>query len=226
MGLPGADLGIHLEDPTIAELLKPLGYATGQFGKNHLGDKDEFLPTNHGFDEFFGNLYHLNAEEEPENSDYPKDPEFRRRFGPLGVLKSTADGKIEDTGPLTKKCMEKEFLYWTDDGGLAAIRHGNWKVLFLEQRAIGGAVWADPFVPLRWPRVINLRMDPLERAVNESANYTIWSSRRMFALVPAQAFVAQWLSSFKGFPPRQKPASFSIDQVMDKLTSAPAGGNQ
>src|SRR6266403_1509665 len=110
VGLPGADLGLRTEDPTIAELLKPLGYMTGQFGKNHLGDKDEFLPTAHGFDEFFGNLYHLNAEEEPENADYPKDPEFRKKFGPRGVLRTWAnpDGtqRIEDTGPLTKKRME------------------------------------------------------------------------------------------------------------------------
>ena len=103
VGLPGADLGLQPQDPTVAEFLKPLGYATGQFGKNHLGDKDEFLPTNHGFDEFFGNLYHLNAEEEPENPDYPKDPEFRKRFGPRGVIKASADGRIEDTGPLTKQ---------------------------------------------------------------------------------------------------------------------------
>ena len=106
VGMPGADVGLQPEDPTIAELLKPLGYATGQFGKNHLGDKDEFLPTNHGFDEFFGNLYHLNAEEEPENPDYPKDPAFKARFGPRGVIHSFADGRIEDTGPLTKKRME------------------------------------------------------------------------------------------------------------------------
>ena len=110
VGMPGADVGLRAEDPTIAELLKPLGYATGQFGKNHLGDKDEFLPTAHGFDEFFGNLYHLNAEEEPEDPDYPKDPAFKKRFGPRGVLHSWADGKggqkIEDTGPLTKKRME------------------------------------------------------------------------------------------------------------------------
>ncbi|MEI9947542.1 MAG: arylsulfatase [Pseudomonadota bacterium] len=106
VGLPGADAGLSKADPTIAELLKPLGYRTGQFGKNHLGDKDEFLPTNHGFDEFFGNLYHLNAEEEPENPDYPKDPAFKKRFGPRGVIHSKADGKIEDTGPLTKKRME------------------------------------------------------------------------------------------------------------------------
>ncbi|GAM75069.1 choline-sulfatase [Vibrio ishigakensis] len=106
VGLPGADLGLQAEDVTIAELLKPHGYATGQFGKNHLGDKDEHLPTAHGFDEFFGNLYHLNAEEEPENIDYPKDPEFRKKFGPRGVIKSYADGKIEDTGPLTRKRME------------------------------------------------------------------------------------------------------------------------
>jgi len=106
VGLPGADLGLQAEDVTLAELIKPLGYATGQFGKNHLGDLDEHLPTNHGFDEFFGNLYHLNAEEEPENEDYPDDPEFRERFGPRGVIHSFADGRIEDTGPLTRKRME------------------------------------------------------------------------------------------------------------------------
>src|SRR5262250_105007 len=106
VGLPGADIGLSTKDPSVAEVLKAQGYATGQFGKNHLGDKDEFLPTNHGFDEFFGNLYHLNAEEEPENPDYPKDPEFRKRFGPRGVIHSTADGKIEDTGPLSRKRME------------------------------------------------------------------------------------------------------------------------
>jgi arylsulfatase len=117
VGLPGADLGLQPEDPTIADVLKPLGYTCGQFGKNHLGDKDEFLPTVHGFDEFFGNLYHLNAEEEPENEDYPKDPAFKKKFGPRGVLKCKSDGKggqtIEDTGPLTKKRMETvdgEFL--------------------------------------------------------------------------------------------------------------------
>jgi len=110
VGMPGATVGLHAEDPTIAELLKPLGYATGQFGKNHLGDRDEYLPTVHGFDEFFGNLYHLNAEEEPELPDYPKDPEFKKKFGPRGVLHCVADGKggqkVTDTGPLTKKRME------------------------------------------------------------------------------------------------------------------------
>ena len=110
VGLPGAKLGLQPEDPTIAELLKPHGYVCGQFGKNHLGDRDEFLPTVHGFDEFFGNLYHLNAEEEPECEDYPKNPEFKKKFGPRGVLRSFAkpDGtqKIEDTGPLTRKRME------------------------------------------------------------------------------------------------------------------------
>jgi arylsulfatase len=106
VGMPGADIGIRPEDPTIAELLKPHGYMTGQFGKNHFGDKDEFLPSNHGFDEFFGNLYHLNAEEEPEDPDYPKDPDFKKRFGPRGVIHSFADGRVTDTGPLTKKRME------------------------------------------------------------------------------------------------------------------------
>ncbi|QGJ68777.1 Choline-sulfatase [Planctomycetales bacterium 10988] len=118
IGMPGDPVGIQKEDPTIAELLKPHGYATGQFGKNHLGDLDEFLPTNHGFDEFFGNLYHLNAEEEPENPDYPKDPEFRKKYGPRGVLKATVDGPVQDTGPLTSKRMEtidEEFLASTMD---------------------------------------------------------------------------------------------------------------
>ena len=103
VGLPGADLGLQPEDPTLAGMLRDLGYTTGQFGKNHLGDRDEHLPTNHGFDEFFGNLYHLNAEEEPEHPDYPDDPAFRERFGPRGVIRSTADGSIEDTGPLTRE---------------------------------------------------------------------------------------------------------------------------
>src|SRR5689334_23006260 len=122
VGLPGAPVGLQAEDPTIAELLKPLGYATGQFGKNHLGDRNEFLPTVHGFDEFFGNLYHLNAEEEPELPDYPKDPKFKEQFGPRGVLHCIATDKddttveprwgkvgkqtVKDTGPLTKKRME------------------------------------------------------------------------------------------------------------------------
>ena len=106
VGVPGATVGLQATDMTIAEAMKPLGYATGQFGKNHLGDRDEFLPTAHGFDEFFGNLYHLNAEEEPEQRTYPTDPEFRKKFGPRGVVKSSADGRVEDTGPLTKKRME------------------------------------------------------------------------------------------------------------------------
>ncbi len=140
VGLPGADLGLRAEDPTIAELLKPLGYATGQFGKNHLGDKNEFLPTLHGFDEFFGNLYHLNAEEEPENEDYPKNPEFRQKFGPRGVLHTFATdtddetvdprfgkvGKqtIDDTGPLTKKRMET-IDNETVDAAIAFIEKAN-----------------------------------------------------------------------------------------------------
>src|SRR5712672_4706472 len=134
VGLPGAPLGLQAEDPTIATALKAQGYATGQFGKNHLGDRDEFLPTAHGFDEFFGNLYHLNAEEEPENVDYPKDPTMKAKFGPRGVLKCLAmpnetpgddprfgkwgKQKCEDTGPLTKKRMEtvdREFLTASTD---------------------------------------------------------------------------------------------------------------
>jgi arylsulfatase A-like enzyme len=412
VGLPGADLGLRPEDPTIAEILKNLGYATGQFGKNHLGDKDEFVPTNHGFDEFFGNLYHLNAEEEPENPDYPKSPEFRKRFGPRGVLKATADGKIEDTGPLSKKRMEtvdeeflaaaldfidrqhkankpffcwfnstrmhvnthlkkesegktglglyadgmvehdghvgqilkklddlgivdntiviyttdngaevmtwpdggttpyrgekatnfeggfrvpalirwpgvvkpgivisdffahedflptfaaaagepdivakcakgyhagnktfkvhldgynlipyfkgeenesprKEFFYWSDDGDLMALRYQNWKITFKIQEHEGFEVWTKEFTNLRVPNLYNIRSDPFERGP-ESMEYEKWKFDHAFLLVPAQAMAAEWLSTFKEFPPRQKPARFNLDDVMEKLT-APAG---
>ena len=139
VGLPGSPLGLQKEDVTIAELLKPHGYAIGQFGKNHLGDRNEFMPTVHGFDEFLGNLYHLNAEEEPENPDYPKNPEFKKKFGPRGVLHSWATDvddptvdpqygkvgkqKIEDTGPLTKKRMETVDEEITD-GALEVHRQG------------------------------------------------------------------------------------------------------
>jgi arylsulfatase A-like enzyme len=406
------------EDPTIATLLKPLGYATGQFGKNHLGDRDEMLPTAHGFDEFFGNLYHLNAEEEPENPDYPKNPEFKKKFGPRGVIHSWAmpDGtqKIEDTGPLTKKRMEivdeetmkaalafmdkahkdgkpffvwwnstrmhifthlkpesegktglgiyadgmvehdgmvgqlldklkelgiedntivmystdngaetfswpdggttifrgekntnweggyrvptlirwpgtikpgtvnneigahedmmptllaaagepnikdellkgktigdrtykvhldgydlgpalkgegdwprKDFIYWTDDGNVAALRYNNWKITFLEQKAEGLRVWQEPFDKLRAPILTNLRMDPFERARQEDAmGYQRWWMQHAFAIAPASAYVAKWLESFKEFPPRQKPGSFNLDNVMEKLTAGSPG---
>ena len=142
VGLPGADIGLKARDVTIAELLKGQGYVTGQFGKNHLGDRDEYLPTNHGFDEFYGNLYHLNAEEEPELPDYPKEsdfPGFRKKFGPRGVLHCYADGKggqkCEDTGPLTKKRME------TIDDDIAVRA-----VAFIEKQHKAGApmfVWVN-----------------------------------------------------------------------------------
>ncbi len=163
VGLPGADVGLRAEDPTIATLLKPHGYMTAQFGKNHLGDLDEFLPTANGFDEFFGNLYHLNAEEEPENPDYPKNPEFKKKFGPRGVISSTADGKIEDTGPLNRKRMEtadeeflvksldfmdravkadKPFFLW-----FAATRMHIWTHLKKESQGVTGqGVYADGMV--------------------------------------------------------------------------------
>jgi arylsulfatase len=419
VGLPGAELGMREEDPTIAGLLKAQGYATGQFGKNHLGDKDEHLPTttNHGFDEFFGNLYHLNAEEEPELPDYPKDPNFRKRFGPRGVIKSSADGKIEDTGPLTKKRMEtidddtvtaaldfidrahkngkpffvwwngtrmhfrthvkpelrgisgqdeyadgmvehdmhvgqllkklddlkisdntivfystdngvhmntwpdagmtpfrgekntnweggwrvpamvrwpgkikagtvsneimhhmdwlptllavagrpeikeelktggvkaigreykvhldgynflpylmgqvkegprKEIFYFSDDGDLTALRYSDWKVIFMEQRVEATLqAWAEPFVPLRVPLIFNLRRDPYERASITSNTYYDWLLDHVFFLVPAQAYVGNFLETFKEFPPRQKAASFSLDQVMEKLQTS--GGSK
>jgi len=415
VGLPGADLGLREEDPTIAGILKSKGYATAQFGKNHLGDKDEFLPTNHGFDVFLGNLYHLNAEEEPENEDYPADmimadgKTFREKFGPRGVIKSSADGKIEDTGPLTKKRMEAiddetvaaakewiieqndagnpwflwwsgtrmhfrthvkdelrgisgqdeysdgmlehdlhigeflkllddlgiadktivfystdngphyntwpdaastpfrgekntnweggwrvpamirwpgviepgsvsneimhhmdwfptfvaaagddnikeellegysaigrdykvhldgynflpffkgevekgprhEIFYFSDDGDLTAMRYDDWKLIFMEQQTVGTfRVWMEPFTPLRVPLILNLRRDPYERAPITSNTYYDWLIDRAYLLVPAQTYVGRFLSTFQEFPPRQKAASFSLDQVMEKL---------
>ena len=414
VGLPGAPEGMKKEDPTIATLLKERGYVTGQFGKNHLGDLDEMLPTNHGFDEFFGNLYHLNAEEEPENPDYPGDFVFpdgktlKEKFGPRGVIHSYADGKIEDTGPLTKKRMETvdmevteaalgfmdkaveedkpffvwwnstrmhvnthlkpeskgktglgvyadgmvehdgmvgtlldkleelgiadntivmwstdngaevftwpdggttmfksekatqweggfrvptvirwpgviepgsvineigahedmlttlvaaagnttvkedllkgktigdrtykvhldgynlmpafkgeaewprhEFLYFTDDGSVAALRYNNWKITFLQQEAEGIDVWSNPYTALRAPMLANLRMDPFEKAHEESIGYGQWWVDHMFMIAPSGAYVGQWLQSFKEFPPRQKPGSFSLDRVMEAVT--------
>lgn len=412
VGLPGADLGLRKEDPTIAELLKPLGYMTGQFGKNHLGDKDEFLPTNHGFDEFFGNLYHLNAEEEPENADYPRNPEFKKKFGPRGVIKATAGGKVEDTGPLDTKRMEtideevlaattdflgrakkadkpffcwfnttrmhnfthvkkenlgktglgfyadgmvehdaligqlldtvdklglsentiviyttdngpmvclfpdagttpfrgekntnweggwrvpalirwpgvvkpgtvftdivagedwlptllaaagdpgikdkllnghkvgdstykvhldgynqldylggrspgarKEFFYFSDDGDLLAVRYQNLKVHFMIQEATGIDVWRHPFTTLRAPIFFDLAIDPGERG-QEGMNYNDWWYRRSYIAVPVQNIVAGTLSSFREFPPRQKPASFTIDQALEQLQKTTPG---
>jgi arylsulfatase len=411
VGLPGAPEGMKKEDPTIATLLRAQGYMTGQFGKNHLGDRDDMLPTNHGFDEFFGNLYHLNAEEEPENPDYPKNPEFKKKFGPRGVIHSFADGRITDTGPLTRKRMEtiddevttkaldfmqrakqankpfflwwnstrmhifthlkaasegktglgiyadgmvehdghvgqvmaklkelgldentivmystdngaetftwpdggttmfrgekntqweggyrvpamikwpgtikpgtiindigahedmlptllaaagdktavadlkqgrsiggrsykvhldgydlgpalrgegawprREFIYWTDDGSVAALRYDNLKVTFLKQEAEGLKVWQQPFTVLRAPALTNLRMDPFERAEEENAiGYQRWYLERMFAIAPAGAYVGNWLQSFKDFPPRQKPGSFNLDRVMEAVMSS------
>jgi len=423
VGLPGAKLGLSFEDPSVADFLKHLGYATGQFGKNHLGDRNEHLPTVHGFDEFFGNLYHLNAEEEPQNPDYPKNPEFRKKYGPRGVLKCWATDKddttvdpqfgkvgkqkIENTGALDRKRMEtvdeeflgaavdfmerktKEgkpwfcyfnttrmhvwthlkpssagktglgvypdgmveldgyvgellqkledlkvadntivvfttdngaeclswpdggstpfrgekdtnfeggwrmpclmrwpgviepgrvindiaslqdfiptfaaaagepdlvakvkkgykagdrtykvhldgynlmpflkgdekqsprpgFLYWSDEGEVVAVRVGDWKATFAEQRHTGLGIWQDQFSHLRMPKLNNLRADPFERG-DGSILYGKWAADRMFMMVPAQAIVAQWIESFKDFPPRAKSASWSIDRVVESM---------
>jgi arylsulfatase len=114
-------------------------------------------------------------------------------------------------------------LYWSDDGDLMALRYARWKVIFMEQRAEGFKVWSEPFVRLRFPALIDLRSDPFEKAPLGSIYYSDWAAHRMFALVPAQAYVAKWISSFKEFPPRQKPASFSVDEVMKKLEEGSRG---
>ncbi len=435
VGVPASPVGLQKEDPTIAELLKPHGYATGQFGKNHLGDRNEYLPTVHGFDEFFGNLYHLNAEEEPEQRTYPRDPKFKEMFGPRGVLKCKATEKddpteqprwgrvgkqtIEDTGPLTKKRMEtiddetsdaaidyikrqtaagkpffcwynstrmhlrthvaaerrsppgltarteyadgmvehdghvgkllkalddlgiaddtivlyttdngphmntwpdgamtpfrsekntnwegafrvpcmvrwpgkikpgsvsneiisghdwlptllaaagepdvkekllkghdaagktfkvhldgfdqlayltgqaeksprRGFFYFNDDGDLVALRVENWKVVFMEQRAPGTLrVWAEPFTPLRLPKLFDLRADPYERADITSNTYYDWFISQPYLVFAAQAETVKFLATFKEFPPRQRAASFSIDQAVEKMKKS-LGGN-
>jgi len=425
VGLPGAPEGLKKEDPTLAELLKPLGYINGQFGKNHLGDRNDMLPTVHGFDEWFGNLYHLNAEEEPENADYPKNPAFKEKFGPRGVLHCYATDKddatdmprfgvvgkqtIEDTGPLTRKRMETiddevtakaidfmerakkadkpffiwyntsrmhvythlkkesegvtglglyadgmvehdksigqmlaklkelglddntivmyssdngaemctwpdagttmfrgekntqweggwrvptlirwpgvikpgtinnaigahedmlptllaaagdttvkedllkgkqygdksfkvhldgynllpalkgeaawprhEFLYFTDDGNCAALRYDRWKISFLRQNAHGVDVWRVPFEELRAPMICDLYADPFERAERDGMDYNHWFIDHMYVFAPSGAYVAKWMQSFREFPPRQKPGSFSLDRVMEAVTS-------
>ncbi len=419
VGIPGAPEGLKARDVTIAELLKGRGYKTGQFGKNHLGDRDEHLPTAHGFDEFFGSLYHLNAEDEPEHEDYYKDPELKKRFGTRGVLHSWAnpDGtqKIELTGALNKKRMEtvdeeftreairflndakkegkpfflwwnstrmhiwtrlkeasrgktglglypdgmvehdglvgqmlkaledlgfadntivmystdngaekftwpdggqspfrgekntnweggyrvpcairwpgviqpgtvlndvfahedmlptllaaagdpgvkekllkgmpvgkktfkvhldgynitdalagkspsprREFFYFNDDGSLVALRYNQWKMVFAEQRGEGFDVWQEPFVALRLPKIFNLRSDPFETADHEAMDYGRWRLEHTFLLYGGQTYVAQFLATFKDYPPSQKPGTFSIDQALEALQRGTSGGN-
>jgi arylsulfatase A-like enzyme len=408
VGLPGSDMGIKDRDITIAEMLKAKGYATGQFGKNHFGDKDEFLPTNHGFDEFFGNLYHLNAEEEPEDEDYPQAPWFRKQFGPRGVIHSYADGRIEDTGPLTRKRMETsdeefiaaakkfvdtqakadkpffvwvnttgmhfrthraeknkgksgqgfyndvmvahdelmgqmldqldeldiadntivfystdngvhfntwpdagitpfrseknsnwegayrvpamvrwpgkipagsvsneimshldwmptfaaaagdtdlkermlkgtrigskraklhldgynflpyltgkaekgprtEFFYLNDEGMPVGVRVGDWKIVYAENRAKTMALWAEPFVVLRMPKIFNLRRDPFERADHNSNTYWDWMIDKAPQFYLGAARTQQFLATFKEYPPSQTPDSWSIDKLTEEM---------
>ena len=317
VGMPGSDVGLQPEDPTIAELVKPLGYATGQFGKNHLGDKNQFLPTVHGFDEFFGNLYHLNAEEDPESPDWPlvwfntthlhfrthTNPEsvgqagrwqsrchdtmidhdkvvgaLLDRLDALGIANNTIVVYSTDNGPhmnswpdeamtpfrsekapngegafrvpeklgaghsvggttyrvhidgynflpyLTgqaKKGPRPGFVYFSDDGDLVALRYDNFKLVFMEQRMPGTLmVWAEPFVVLRVPKMFNLRTVPFERADTTSNTYWDYLLEREYIALAAQPVIGMFLETFREFPPRQKAASFTIDQAMEKLESA------
>jgi len=418
VGMPGAPVGLQDRDITIAQALKAHGYLTAQFGKNHLGDRDEYLPTKHGFDEFFGNLYHLNAEEEPERPYWPKDSTdpIIKSYQPRGVIKASADGKIQDTGALTAKRMEtiddetvgaaldyldkhgkgdkpfflwmnttrmhvfthirpehqgksgmrgndyadgmwehdqdvgkllkklddlgiadntiviyttdngpnqfswpdaattafrneknsnwegayrvpamirwpghipagevktgivsgldwfptllaavgdadvkqrllkgwtpngasksykvhldgynqldyltgktpesarEDFYYFNDDGMLVAMRYKDWKAVFCEQQSPGGfAVWKDPFVCLRVPKLFNLRMDPYERADVVSDQYYDWLVKNDYLVLIASMKAAQFLQTFIDYPPSQRPASFSVDQVQAEVDRA------
>ena len=325
VGLPGAPEGLSEKDPTIADLLKPQGYMTGQFGKNHLGDRNEFLPTVHGFDEFFGNLYHLKGKtglgvyadgmREHDN----QVGELLKKLDDLKIADNTIVIYTTDNGAevmswpdggstpfrgekntnweggyrvptmvrwpgLVKPGTEineifsaedwtqtllgavgepdlqaklkqgatfgattfkvyldsydqrellrngsgggrKEFFYWTDDGGLAGLRFNKWKLVFMEQRSHGFDVWQDPMVTLRVPKLFDLRADPFERADHEGMGYARWRIDRIFLLVPAQAFVGNYIKTLAEFPPRQKPGSFNLQGVLDKLTAPPEGVN-
>jgi arylsulfatase A-like enzyme len=234
--MPGAPVGLQARDVTIAQLLKPLGYATGQFGKNHLGDRNEYLPTVHGFDEFFGNLYHLNAEEDPEGRTYPQDPKFKAVFGPRGVLRCKATDRddpteqprwgrvgtqtIEDSGPLTKKRM-KSIDDETSDAAVdfieRQVKEGT--PFYEEQRAPGTlAIWINPFTTLRTPKIFVLHADPYERADITSNTYYDWLIRNSAGpIFGGQALVAKFLDTFKEYLPSQSPASFSVDQIVAKM---------
>jgi arylsulfatase A-like enzyme len=231
VGLPAAPVGLRAEDPTIAELLKNHGYSTGQFGKNHLGDRNEFLPTVHGFDEFFGNLYHLNAEKDPEDPDHPEKHGFvvKLKKGHEAAGK-TFRVRIDGYNLLPYLTGEEErsprqgFIYFSDDGDLVALRFDNWKLVFMEQRAQGTLeLWAEPFVPLRIPKLYNLRTDPFERADTTSNTCWDWYVSKAYMILAAQAIVAEFLATFEEYPPRQKAASFTIDQALEKMEEATSG---
>ena len=194
VGVPASPIGLQAEDPTIAELLKPLGYATGQFGKNHLGDLNKYLPTAHGFDEFFGKV-HIDG------------------YNLLPFL--TTEGV---------RSPRKGFIYFSDDGDLVALRFDNWKLVFMEQRTAGTLqVWIEPFVPLRIPKLYNLRTDPFERADITSNTYFQWMFDNGILALSGANIVTEFLKTFRDFPPRQKAASFTIDQAMEKMESVASG---
>ena len=212
VGLPGAKEGWQKTDVTMATVMKSLGYATGQFGKNHQGDRDEHLPTANGFDEFVGNLYHLNAEEEPENEDYPGDMVM-----PNGKkFKVHLDGYDQSDLLAGKGAGKRKEIFYFDAGGnLNALRYTDWKIHFcLMEGDITQAYRKTP----SWPIVVNLRQDPFERFAFESRMYLRWMADKLWTFLPAQQIVGQFLATFKEFPPSQKSDSLSVDQVLAKLS--------
>lgn len=240
VGLPGAPQGFRAEDPSTAELLKPLGYRTGQFGKNHFGDRDEHLPT------IWEGAYRVPAMVRwpgkveagsvcngivshldwlPTLLAAAGEPEIKQKLldgHPVGnkTFKIHLDGynMLDYWTGKTDKSPRSEFFYFSDDGDLTGLRYDNWKFIFAEQRVTGTLkIWSEPFVMLRCPKLFNLVTDPYERADITSNTYYDWALDHTFLVVPAQAFVAQFLQTFKDYPPRQKAASFSIEQAMEKL---------
>jgi arylsulfatase A-like enzyme len=205
--------------------MKSLGYATGQFGKNHVGDRNPTLPTVNGFDEFFGNLYHLNAEEEPELPDYPKNPEYLAKFGPRGVLHTYATDVFDETvdprfGVVGKnngvKSARNDFYYTDDDALLVAIRKGVYKYVFSEQRKPGTmGLWAEPFTTLRLHKVFNLFQDPYERADITSNTFWDWQLDHIGSMYGVMDDVFKFAETFDEFPPRSYPPSFNPANIME-----------
>lgn len=221
VGTPGSPAGLQKEDVTLAEILKTKGYSTAQFGKNHLGDLEEHLPHRHGFDEFFGNLYHLNGNEDLEDPDRPTDPAFRKKFDPRGVVSGTADGPTVDEGPLTVKRMEitgkieqssRNYVFYYDETVLTAIRYKQVKVTFSAKM---GERWDSPLQSFGRPLITNLLMDPFERQLGDLNRQ--YAEHKAWVLTPILGLVQKHLSSFREYPVRQLGLSADVGKMIEGI---------